>query len=484
MTGASDSTRHQPAGLRHGIRCALLLLVGLVLPGAAAQNQPPRMAGSVAWTNSRDLNLLGVFEADLPLAALKSGDLYIAPWTRTAIEKSTGDWSFKVRELDYRVGAGWRRPLGNGWFWSLFIEQRGFERVDARGRSAIRVLGSAWATPGFRGDLRPGRFEGRIALGHVISRIAAELDQQVEFDGSLTLHSGHHALFLDGRWTGWRGERGWSKEWSFGPRLDLGWDGTRRAALFVRWQRADHPLGLPLNGVSVGLDLLTGPALAGGAPETLDPEDPLPYRVLLSGGGGEGRRAGRLAAQFTAPQFENGRQLVFDLDVNTLTARDTGELYFLLEGGLENCVALHCSGFFFFHRSNHQLATPGDRVTSNNVILWGRESSNWRSGDPGLRPEESGFDYRVRGGYVLQSSFGDGRRWHLSGGLRWSGREAWYGGRLFWGVEATEGDVHRRIWSAGWRHRRGLDLRLEHRRDSQFYGRDESALLFLAGWVL
>ncbi|MFQ5768627.1 MAG: hypothetical protein ACE5ID_11690, partial [Acidobacteriota bacterium] len=146
--------------------------------------------------------------------------------------------------------------------------------------------------------------------------------------------------------------------------------------------------------------------------------------------------------------------------------------------GLEQPLHSGVAGFYFHHRSNHHLSQPGDPVTSINVLEGGYRSAFWNRlppPEPALRWGR--LDWLGRAGFLISSSFGEDRRWHLRSGARWSAGTAHRSWRPFVQVEAEAGDVSSQQFQIGLLHSTGVDLHLEFRNDRQFFGEDQTALL-------
>ena len=100
----------------------------------------------------------------------------------------------------------------------------------------------------------------------------------------------------------------------------------------------------------------------------------------LALGAGESRIAGQFKLRVLSPAFAGDWRAIAVVDGNILTASDTGDLYYFWYVGLERGRLGLIYGGWFYHRSNHQLAEPGDRVTSINVLEAGVETDDWKTG--------------------------------------------------------------------------------------------------------
>ena len=111
-------------------------------------------------------------------------------------------------------------------------------------------------------------------------------------------------------------------------------------------------------------------------------------------------------------------------------------------------------------------------MTSWNVVEAGVETDAYRRGAVlGRR-----LDARLRAGYLLDSSFGEDRRWHVRAGVRWTAPVPWTVLPYVEG-EAEEGDVQVRQAAAGLAFSSGLELSLAWLDDPQLFGPDPTALL-------
>jgi len=270
---------------------------------------------------------------------------------------------------------------------------------------------------------------------------------------------------------------GFDADVEIGPRLGFPLPGGRRADLFLHYLRSRHPLGLDLDAVLAGFEFSeTGPGgRSGGTPPDIFGS--------IAAGGGEGRLAGRFRLAFLSPPFLHDTHAVIEIDANILTAEDTGELYYFYHVGLERSLRRHQAGAYFYHRSNHALAEPNDTITSFNVLEAGVETPSWD------RPPSGGkvagwdrLDWRIRGGLLLDSTFGEDRRWHVRAGCRYLTPVAVGRAHLFLQAEMEEGDISRRSYATGILDPTGLGARLEYRDDDQYYGADQTALLVLASY--
>ena len=209
---------------------------------------------------------------------------------------------------------------------------------------------------------------------------------------------------------------------------------------------------------------------------------------LAIGAGSDDRESAQLVLRFLTPELTDDLRIAFTLDSNVLTGPATDELYYLYDLGLER-VLRHRSptgearavvGAYFYHRSNHQLDRDGT-VTSINVVEAGIETPRWQTRHAAPRGRLGAVDARLRVGYLLNSDFGEERRWHARGGLRW---RMPFGGRVvpFVRAEAETGDLNRRNVGIGVSVN-GFELQVERRTDDQYFGGPREATLGTVGYV-
>jgi hypothetical protein len=205
--------------------------------------------------------------------------------------------------------------------------------------------------------------------------------------------------------------------------------------------------------------------------------------LIAVGFGVEQRQAARFRLGVRTPPLAKEVRIAFVVDANLLTATDTNELYYFYHLGLERPLQNNILGLYFYHRSNHKLDRPNERITSINVIESGIETDGWHDSGDG-RPLHSWgrLDARARLGYLLDSSFGEDRRWHVRGGVRWLMPAAAGRSRPYLAVEAEAGDADRRSYALGCSLGKGLSTQIEFRNDQQHFGQDRTALLLLVNY--
>lgn len=425
-----------------------------------------------------DLSMVGDLWALLPIISNDAGSVHVGIQARTAIEGATG-FSFRVRELDYDLTAGWRG--GTGWSGgrpvSLFAGQLGKERVDAHGEPYVRYVGLGLESDGFRSG-RPSahRVSWSMAGGPVLD------DHQIDGDFvlrgaarfSLTpARSGRPALLLDMAADGLSTHGRLEADLTVGPRVSFPVSGDRQASFFINRHVGRNPLGLEEDLWLLGFAYEEGLRGSPGQPEAPEIDG------LVAAGGGEGRVAGLFRLRFLSPGLD-GRG-VFQVECNVLTDAVIDELYYLFHAGLERSWHDGVAGVYFYHRSNHQLAQPNPRITSINVVEAGLETEGWgRVGRRGANLSWGALDGRLRLGYLIDSSFGEQRRWHARGGLRFmlplgGARPAPY---LL--LEAEAGDVANELFAIGAALSERWEVQVERREDEQYYGPETTALLLMA----
>ena len=459
---------------------------------AAAAGHAARPAGSrpvaggrLFWDLADDLDLIGDLWARLPLWRRRAGDgdgVYLHLDLRTAIEQAS-DLTFDVRDLQYSLDIGWRARFSQGRRnrYSTFVGQRGVEAVDADGQPYLRYAGFGFE----HGDLldptdprvAETRLDWQVSGGPVLEEREVEADFLVRAGARYVLlrRADRPVLSLDAKLDGLLDGSRLRTDISGGPTVTFFLSGGTSAAFSLHYQRSRHPLGIGHSAWLAGFHYR-----GGGGPLRRPPPDV--HGLLSAGGGDDSRAAARLRLRFSSPPFAGRYHAAIVVDANVLTGNDPGELYYIYDVGFERRSDAHHIGAYFYHRSNHVLAEPNPAVTSINVLEAGIESVAWER--PGRRPPERSWgrlDYRARAGYLIDSAFGEERRWHARAGLRWRAPldRPW---QPYVSVEFEAGDVERAIYAAGTSPANGVDLQLEWRDDDQFFGSDGTALLLTASY--
>jgi len=474
---------------------ALCVHAGVASPSHAASTEDesderPSAGGRLSWVMDGDLDLVGDLWVDLPFRVDDRNSVFVSIDSRTTLDQPDG-LTFAVRELQYDIGVGWRgRPAWlRGPRMHAFAGQRGKEAVDANGQPYVRYLSIGLESRDFRafrasprcadsGCKFGQRFDWNFLVGPVLKQREVEADLVLQGETGLwlgPLRGPGMALAFDLALDGLVDGSSLNADLTAGPRLSFAVAGGRRASFFLHYRSGGNPLGAEQPLWLLGFAYEEGrdaPPAGLGAPE-------IDGRVAL--GGGESRIAGQLRLRFLSPSFARGTRGVIVIDGNILTAQDTGDLFYFWNAGIEREQSIGIYGAYLHHRSNHQLAEPNLLVTSLNVLELGYETLYWQR--PAQRPRGRGWgvlDGRVRLGYLIESSFGETRPWHLRGGLRWSLPVRGRAPLPYLLVEGDVGDVDRRLYAVGLALVSNLELQLEYRTDDQYYAADKRALLAMA----
>lgn len=405
--------------------------------------------------------------------------------SRLAISKASSDFTFEVRELQYDLELGWRGARGPAGSKILgLVGQRGVQNVDTDGARWVQYVGGGLESAGWNWGRAPARttrsrglrVDWRFFGGPVVDDRSVDADAVVEAGARVWLGRVWRdtQIAFDFEIDGLIDGSHLAADVTGGPRWWLPVAGGRSASFFLHYQKSDNPLGIGVDTWLFGFAYEEHEAPTGdwGSPPDID--------GFLAAGGGDSRLAGTLKLRFLSPAFAGGFRAVFDVDGNILTGEETDELYYLYHVGLERPVGGAIVGAYFYHRSNHQLSEPNDRVTNINVLELGVET-------PGraLAPLERAGDGRFlldgwgRIGYLVDSSFGESERYHLRGG----GRLILPGTRRvrpYLTAEAETGDVTRESFALGLALPASYAVQVEYRRDDQYFGRDDSAWLAMA----
>jgi hypothetical protein len=460
----------------------LALLVAPCLAEAPEEDPRPVVGGGLGWVAADELNLVGDLWADLPYWSGERDQLFVAIDTRTNIASSE-DFTFLVRDLDYAADLGWRsrRDWTGGRPLSVLVGQRGKERLDVDGRAWVRYAGIGLESSAFRGWLAGRDFAEaapvawRFTLGGVIDELNVDADLLLRGDVHARLtrvgRTGRFDLDLDVDSLIASGE--FDGDVAAGPSLVYPVGERRRIAFYAHYQSSDNPLGLGVDTWILGFDYVGGSGPDGhrdGAPQ-ID-------GLLAIGGGESGSNSGELRLRFLSPEFGAALRGIIEVDANALTTAASNELYYLYYGGIETNPFGAPFGIYFYHRSNHLRAQSNDEVTSINVLETGIETGGWHRTGIRRTGRWTWIDLRFRIGYLVASDFGEDRRWHLRGGLRWRLPFATYLLAPYLLLEGETGDVDRQTFALGIAPANRLELQLEYRDDDQFFGPDKSLWLF------
>ncbi|ANM28974.1 hypothetical protein ABI59_04215 [Acidobacteria bacterium Mor1] len=457
-------------------------VLALLLCTASFGEEKPIGRGTVLWSFDDELDAIGVMAVDAPLRIGPRHSFYFGLSTRTSILQANSE-SFLVQDLDYTAEVGVRqwRTGSAGLRVAAFAGQQGTQQIDRDGQPWVRYAGASAESDGFRRQEPGFQWRGRGAV--VVDEREVEADGLLQ--GSLRYRFGNgrnrRVVFgleaevdalIDGSED--------LADWSIGPSVGLKLRGNRFIRLFAHYQESKNPLGLGVDGAIVGIDFSEGDP---GGGRRLSPPD---LRGHVSGGAGDdGRLAGRFVLELLTPSFgESGDYRgVFLVDSHVLTAEDTGEAYWFYHLGVERARDDHVIGAYLYHRSNHALAEPNDRITSINVLEVGIETDRWDR--PGTRWSDAPygvFDARARVGWVINSSFGEDRRYHVRGGVRWTAPVGPGRTKPFLLVELEDGDVKRRRYAAGLATGSHSEVLLEFRNDEQYFAADQTAVVLLGSF--
>jgi hypothetical protein len=448
-----------------GTRTAILIVLLSICSQVYGGWQETRGAAAIYWFSGEELDYVGRMQVNLPWVSASGHRFETALVAATNIEGTASDLTLLVRDLDYRIRFAWSPPQAEAL--SIELGQWGRERVDDFGQPALRWAGAGWASAGVR-DFRSGSWIS-VRGGVVFD------ERQLDADT---------VLFLK---TGWRMKNGLFFDLSVdamtdGSNIDsdgqigvgYGWQigNGRKFAAALRRLWSGTPLGLGEDGWLLGLEI--GEALRGEV-------DDLAAGPQIWGetawGLGEDSALGRFQLGVSSPAFTDGGWMaVLFVDANVLTADETNDIYYFYHLGIERPIRdRYRTGFWLYHRSNHRLATPGDTITSLNTLETGIESPGWqRAGVPDRR-----LTYRARLGLVINSSFGDKYDPVVRGGAMWRFLEA--GRSPFVRLEGEAGSVDRITAAAGMSFRRRWELRLEYRRDDQWFREDPDVWAVVVG---
>jgi len=482
--------------LSRAATAACLLSTALGVAGSAEEEtlpdpaaHPPEQAvsgGRIIVDLADDLDLIGEMFADLPFAVGRRKSVFLGVEARTSISQKADKLAFRVRDLDYGLGLGYRDRAG--WFAglpvSVLVGQRGKLNVDSRGTAWVRFAGFGLESPGHRTlAVDPGerleRVSWRFVAGPVFDESNVEADAIVRGDvrwypgwakinGRVRfgLETKVDALIDGSRFLG---------DVSVGPAVALGAAGGRRALFFLVYQRSRNPLGIGHSAWLAGFEY------AEGAHKGTRQHPPEVDGMLSFGAGEDGQNSGQFRLDLLSPSFARHWRVAFVVDMNALTETGTNELYYFYHAGVERALDGFAVGAFFYHRSNHQVDRPNDRVTSINVAEIALQTDEWyRPGRKEVRRPFGKFDGRIAAGYLLTSTFGEDRRWHLRGGVRW--RAPWGAERVgpYVRLDFETGDVERTAAGVGVSPFRSWDFEVTYRADDQFFGDDRHALLLTA----
>ncbi len=463
---------------------------------ASDQNSPPvpdvlystdliRSGASLGYLFSDDINIIGLMQVDFPFLFKNEKSAYLNLLLTNTISKIENDFSFKVHDLDYRITIGARDYLTRKLIVSAFLAQQGVEKVDSEGSPFIRYVGFAMESADYR-DLRAERgtsWHGEI--GAIFKN--RDVSGEMTFKGDVRFNyfsTDQLTYGLDFSIDSLINDFNTSNDWKLGPRITFCNGCSSAPSAFVYYMNNKNPLGFGDDGFFVGVDYRE--KAYNGSYGIILPD----IEGTLSAGAGQGREESRCSLKFRTPSFRNvsSLRIAFDIDAFILTGDDTGNLYYLLTGGLEREWKNVLQGAYFFHRSNHQLAEPGDSIHSVNILEVGISSKGWerrnlmdgQTIEIGSLDGKAVLNFLARAGFLINSSFGEERRWNLKCGLRidFPFEKSKFSPFLsaFW----EGGDASRKEFTAGFRTPLDVDLSFQYKKDEQYYGEDDDAFLILA----
>lgn len=454
----------------------MLALAGALAAGPVhGQDREPRgrAVGGLSWVFSDDVDLIGTMTAEVPLAESSRGALFGRFELHTAIDRSLGEFTFAVRGIDYRAELAARSAEGL----ELFVGRRGLERVDAPGEPSVVYAGAGWTSRGYDRAAPARTWEGQVSSALPLHRAADAAKGVVRGAVRFTRPRTGWAWGFDARAEAWPAASRLRADLEAGPRLDLPWRGGRALSLKVAWLRSRSPFGTGADGLTAGFEIVEGPWPAG---ERVAPPDV--RGVVAFGTGDDGRHSGRLRVAVISPPWGNDYRARLDVDANVLTARDTGELFYLYHAGLERGWAGVVGGVWFHHRSNHVLAEENPiGVTSRNVVEISVETPGWEEIPRPVAARWGRFDGSVRPGWVVDSAFDETPGPTVRGGARWTFPA---GADLapYLLVEGTTGDAESRLYALGLALPKPLDLRVAFTADRQHFSRDRTAWIASVGF--
>ncbi len=442
----------------------MFVAVVLLSAGRPVMAEEASAGGRLAWVLTDELELLGDLWVDLPFRVGPRDEIRFGVDTRTNISRTTGQFAFVVQDLEYNLDLGWhfRRGWLGGFGGSLEAGQRGKEFVDADGQPYVRYLGLGLESAGKRLDWRlmaAAVLEDREVDGTIVVRG----DSRLSVPG---LSRARSSLVFDLKVDGLIEGSSLLADVVAGPRWVFPVGAERSASFYLHYQDSRNPLGVGPDLWLFGFQYDKAPSPPVSGPDSAEVDG------LVAAGAGGGRLASRLLLRALSPDFGPDLQAVILVDANVLTADDTGDLFYFYHAGIERRLGNHRAGVYFYHRSNHQLAEPNDRITSLNVFELGIGRDRYFR--PGRR---EGLESWARVGYLLDSSFGEDREWHGRGGVRYDIPRKGAGPTIFASVEAEAGDVERETYAVGLTAGEDLEFQLSYRSDSQYFARDQTAIL-------
>jgi hypothetical protein len=468
---SSATSRFGSRRLR-SLGAATLLAALVASPPAGAAERAARARGGLAWVSADDLDFTGTLAAEIDLHRSDRHALAASLDTVTAIDQTLDDFTFSVRDVTIDARLRFRRDLTHGVL-EVSALRRLKETVDGDGRLGFWGFAAAWETDGFRDPYPRAGLAARVEAGPAFGGGGLDADLVAATAIRWTWHLPSAAIGFEARADSLLAGSEVDSDWEIGPRLDLPAGPGRGFALYARWLAGGHPLGLSVDGLLAGFEIVEDPALALPGPGDADLEG-----LVDTGVSDGGDASARLLLRAATPSFLRGTRAVAEVDANVLDSPEAGDLWYRYHVGLETPVARGRAGAWFYHRSNHVLSAPNPLgVTSLNVLEIGHDSVAWE-GIPGEAPSRWGsLDWRARAGWLIDSSFGENDPWHLRAGLRWSRRLPSRGFAPFVSGEVEAGDVTSlRVAVGCLAVASGWEARLGWAEDEQWFRSDDSAL--------
>jgi hypothetical protein len=423
------------------------------------------------WVFADELDLAGAMAVELDVWKRNTDRLRISVDTVTAIEKSLGDFTFSVRDVQLDGSVAWRRQARGG-IWSVAAGRRELWAADRDGRRGFTYLAGGWESEAWAAPVPPPGLAFRLDAGAAFDATGVAADAMGGVSARWTwafpsLSAGIEAS-LD---TLWDGGSARSDLW-IGPRLDLRAGEHQGLTLFARWFRGRHPLGLGLDGILAGFEIVESPTAFDTEPNSTDV-----LGKVAAGVDSDGRGAGRILLRVASPQFHRGLRVSVEVDANVLDTKEAGELWYRYDLGIDRALPVGRLGGWFFHRSNHLLSSENPiGVTSVNVLEVGHESERWERVPEVSSSSWGRLDWRARGGWILDSSFEEDRPWHVRGGLRWSWRRPGRSWTPFLTAEIEQGNVGARRFAFGTLHvSNAWEGSLAWIREEQWFREDKSS---------
>lgn len=475
----------------------------------AAPEVKPRMylldrlaaGASLGYFTADKARFLSEMHFDFPFIVLQQQSIYVRGSFETSTVKTDAPLradSFQAQDIEYLVEAGARDYLNNRLAIAAFLGQQGRRQLDGQEAPdldrpdsiSLRYLGIGFESAGFP---KPGkdRFEWRLAAGGVLHPDGV--------DGDWVLRGAFlwdiwrfrtSSIGIDGSFDSLFDNLSGQTEYRVGPRWTFPLPNGVRATLFAEWIRGNNPLLLDdLQGWNFGFRYTEG-AYAGPHTQIL----PDVTGVLSLGRGGE-RGFGRLDLELASPEFHLfslPTHVHANLDANVVGGTGVDNLYYVATAGVESSLSSRfVIGPQIYHRSNHTLGGDPNRPTTLNIVQIGARTNGWEYADrlPGALMPETGGGWlgRVEGslvpGLVTNSAFTDASSWDIQAGVRVDllprDRPIVPFVRVF-GEWGGVDQVDRRELSGGFTTRQNLVIEVRYRRDSQYFGEDDSDV-FLAG---